>query len=129
MWPVMHDLGFRGLHADALFASGLQRCDDPGPGQVRQAASAAIRAFGFSGCAGRVAQEFGDHPETAVIRMRWARAAAGAAFAESAPQPGERAVAGGLHAVCPRLPVDQVAASPGAGPRDPAVFLAAEAVT
>ena len=30
MWPVRHDLGFRGLHADALFTSGLQRCDEPG---------------------------------------------------------------------------------------------------
>jgi len=28
-------------------------------------------------------QEFGDHPEIAVIRMRWARAAARAAFGES----------------------------------------------
>ena len=26
-------------------------------------------------CAGRVAQEFGDHPEAAAARMRWARAA------------------------------------------------------
>ena len=83
MWTVMHDLGLRGLRADALFASGLQRCDEPGSAQVRQAIAAAIRAFGRSGCAERVAQEFGDHPETAVIRMRWARAVAGAAFAES----------------------------------------------
>jgi hypothetical protein len=30
MLPVMHDLSIRGVHADALFASGLQRCDDPG---------------------------------------------------------------------------------------------------
>jgi len=83
MWPVMHDLASRGLHADALFASGLQPGQEPGVAQVRQAIAAAIRAFGRSGCAGRVAQEFGDHPETAVIRMRWARDAAGAAFAET----------------------------------------------
>ena len=76
--------------ADALFASGLQRCDEPSASQVRQAVAESIRAFGYSGCAGRVAQEFGDHPETAVARMRWARAAAGEAFAESAPQPGRR---------------------------------------
>jgi hypothetical protein len=82
MWPVMHDLGSRDLHADALFASGLQCYDEPGATQVRQAIAAAIRAFGCSGCAGRVAQEFGDHPETAVLRMRWARAVAGAVFAE-----------------------------------------------
>jgi hypothetical protein len=36
MWPVMHDLGSRGLHADALFASGLQPCEEPGVAQVRQ---------------------------------------------------------------------------------------------
>jgi hypothetical protein len=128
MWPVMNDLGSRGLHADALFASGLQRCDAPGTAQVRQAIAAAIRAFGRSGCAGRVAQEFGDHPETAVIRMRWARSAAGAAFAESAPQPAPGADAGGWNAVRPRLPADRVAASLGARVRDPAVFLAGEAV-
>ena len=128
MWPVMHDLGFRGLHADALFASGVQRCDEPDAAKVRQAIAVAIRAFGRSGCAGRVAQEFGDHPETAVIRMRWARSAAGAAFAESA-QPDPRADASGWHAVRPRLPADRVAGSPSAGPRDLAVFLAGEAVT
>jgi len=128
MWPVMHDLGFRGLHAAALFASGVQRGDEPDAAKVRQAIAVAIRAFGRSGCAGRVAQEFGDHPETAVIRMRWARSAAGAAFAESA-QPDPRADARGWHAVRPRLPAVRVAGSPGAGPRDPAVFLAGGAVT
>ena len=128
MWPVMHDLGFRGLHADALFASGVQRRDEPDAAKVRQAIAVAIRAFGRSGCVGRVAQEFGDHPETAVIRMRWARSAAGAAFAESA-QPDPRADARGWHAVRPRLPAVRVAGSPGAGPRDPAVFLAGGAVT
>ena len=128
MWPVMHDLGFRGLHADALFASGVQRCDEPDAAKVRQAIAVAIRAFGRTGCAGRVAKEFGDHPETAVIRMRWARSAAGAAFAESA-QPDPRADARGWHAVRPRLPADRVAGSPGARPHDLAVFLAGEAVT
>jgi len=35
-----------------------------------------------------VAQEFGDHPETAVIRMRWARSVVREAFADPAPGPG-----------------------------------------
>jgi len=83
MWLVMAYLGVGALHADAVFVSGLQRRDEPSAGQVRQAAAAAIRAFGYSGCTGRVAQEFGDHPETAVFRMRWARAVARAAFADS----------------------------------------------
>jgi len=42
--------------------------------QVRQAIAAAIRMFGARGCAARVAQAYGEHPETAVVRMRWARA-------------------------------------------------------
>jgi hypothetical protein len=71
------------VRADAVFVSGLQRCDEPSAGQVRQAVAAAIRAFGCSGCAGRVAQEFGDHPETAVIRMRWARGVAREAFGDT----------------------------------------------
>lgn len=83
MCPVMYRAGVGAVEADALFASGLQRCDEHGAGQVRQAVAEAIRTFGRSGCAGRVAQEFGDHPETAVIRMRWARAVARQAFAGS----------------------------------------------
>jgi hypothetical protein len=91
MWPVGHDLSIPVLQADALFASGLQRRDEPSVGQVRQAIATAIRVFGRSGCAARVAQEFGDHPETAVIRMRWARAAASVAFTEPALKSGPRA--------------------------------------
>ena len=103
MWPVMHHLGIPALQADALFVSGLQRCDEPNAGQIREAIATAIRAFGRSGCAGRVAQEFGDHPETAVIRMRWACAMAGAAFAEPALQHAmKRAPAFSLLAPSPR---------------------------
>ena len=57
--------------ADALFVSMLQCSDRPSTGQVRQAIAAAIRAYSGRGCAEWVAQEFGDHPETAVVRMRW----------------------------------------------------------
>lgn len=59
--------------AAALFASALQRSDRPSLGQVRQAIAAAVARYGDSGCAARVAQAFGEHPETAVTRMRWAR--------------------------------------------------------
>jgi hypothetical protein len=72
--------------ADALFVSVLQGSDKADPGQVREAIAAAVRAYGGGGCAQRVAQEFGDHPETAVARMRWARAVAGEVFA-SPPGP------------------------------------------
>jgi hypothetical protein len=50
-----------------------------------------------------VAQEFGDHPETAVIRMRWARAMAREAFADSVSAPGPRTDAGALLVVRPLL--------------------------
>ena len=91
MWPVMPRLSSSVFRADAIFVSGLQRGDEPSAGQVRQTVAAAIRAFGCSGCGERVAQEFGDHPETAVIRMRWARVVAREAFADSVSEPGPRA--------------------------------------
>jgi hypothetical protein len=72
--------------ANALFVSTLQRSDKPTAGHVRQAIAAAVHAYGGQGCAERVAQEFGDHPETAVVRMRWARAVASEVFG-SAPGP------------------------------------------
>jgi hypothetical protein len=87
MRPAMHHLSIGAVRADALFASALQRSDQPSPGQVRQAVAATVRAFGSRGCAERVAQEFGDHPEIAVTRMRWARAAAAEAFARPARRP------------------------------------------
>ena len=78
--------------AEALFASVLQRSDRPSPGQVRKAVAAAVRAYGGRGCVELVAQEFGDHPEAAAGRMRWARAAAGAAFGwPELPGTGSRA--------------------------------------
>lgn len=85
MRPAIDYLSIRGVQADALFVSALQRSDQPDPSQVRQSVAAAIRAFGYAGCAQRVAQEFGDHPETAVARMRWARAVASTI---PGPQPG-----------------------------------------
>jgi len=87
---VMYDLSTRDFQADALFTSAVQRCDEPNTGQVRQAIAAAIRAFGSLGCAERVAQEFGDHPETAIVRMRWARVVAREAFPDWAATPGPR---------------------------------------
>jgi hypothetical protein len=75
-----HHLTIHAFEADALFVSALQRSDELSAGQIRQAIAAAVGAFGYSGCAERVAQEFGDHPETAVARMRWARAVTDQAF-------------------------------------------------
>jgi len=72
--------------AGALFASTLQRSDAPSAGQARTAAATALQAYGHRGCAERVAQEFGDHPEAAVARMRWARGVAGEVFAAAGPE-------------------------------------------
>ena len=92
MRPAMHHLSVSAVRADALFVSALQRSEEPSAGQVRQAVAAAVRAFGGRGCAERVAQEFGDHPETAAARMRWARTVIGEAFGAGQPagEPGLR---------------------------------------
>jgi hypothetical protein len=74
MRSATYDLTISTARADALFASTLQRSDEPTAAQVHQAIAAALAAFGIQGCAARVAQAYGEHPETAVPRMRWARA-------------------------------------------------------
>ena len=38
---------------------------------------AAVHRFGPRGCTALMAQEFGDHPDAAARRMRWARRARG----------------------------------------------------
>ena len=76
MRSATYDLTISTARADALFASSLQRSDQPTPAQVHQAVAAALAAFGIRGCAARVAQAYGEHPETAVLRMRWARSIA-----------------------------------------------------
>lgn len=83
---MSYQLSLSAAQADALFASPLQRSEDPSPWQVRQAIAATVAAYGDLGCAARVAQSFGDHPETAVTRMRWARTMVATVF--GAAQPG-----------------------------------------
>ena len=82
---MSYHLSLSATRVDALFASPLQRSSDPGAWQVRQAIAAAVAAYGGPGCAARVAQSFGDHPETAVTRMRWARAMVADAFSGAQP--------------------------------------------
>jgi len=83
MWSAPYDLSIDAARADALFASALQISDRPSPMQVKLAVDAATSALGDLGCAALVAQEFGEHPETAVTRMRWARAEVACAFGGS----------------------------------------------
>jgi hypothetical protein len=61
--------------ADALFTSDLSaRCEHT-PIEVATAIRHAIGTHaGTGGCAAEVAAEYGEHPETAARRMRWARA-------------------------------------------------------
>ncbi len=63
------------LAAEALFVSDLQPSECPSCGAVEEAVTAMILRYGSDGCAAGVAAEFGDHPETAVSRMRWVRQA------------------------------------------------------
>jgi len=66
-------LDMDGARCQALFSSGLQPSDAPTAEMVATAISRALQQFGIGGCAGRMAQEFGDHPDAAASRMRWVR--------------------------------------------------------
>ena len=103
MQLTMYQSSTSAVWADALFVSVLQGSERPDAGQVRRAIAAAVRAYGGGGCAQRVAQEFGDHPEAAVERMCWARAVADEVFAapRGPAQDGARARPG-LPAIGPR---------------------------
>ena len=76
----------------ALFASGLQPSDAPTTETVTQAINRAIRRLGLRGCVAQMAQEFGDHPDTAATRMRWARQLT--AWPQGSTPGGHGAVAG-----------------------------------
>ncbi len=71
--PALTRLDVNGARYEALFASALQPSDSPTADVVAKAISRALRQFGVRGCAGRMAQEFGDHPDAAASRMRWVR--------------------------------------------------------
>jgi hypothetical protein len=61
--------------AEALFVSGLSARRVPTKTEAVTAIKHAVRTHGSScGCAGEVAAAYGEHPETAAPRMRWARA-------------------------------------------------------
>jgi len=57
----------------ALFASRLQQSDAPTAEVMAETIRATLRELGTHGCAGQMAQEFGDHPEEAAERMHWVR--------------------------------------------------------
>ena len=69
----MNALNLNDVRCAAVFASGLQQSDGPTDAAVAEAVRWTVRLFGVRGCEGRMAQEFGDHPEAAMERMRWIR--------------------------------------------------------
>jgi hypothetical protein len=56
----------------AIFASALQQSDHPSADMVAAAIGTVLADLGLTGCRCRMAQEFGDHPESAWERMQWA---------------------------------------------------------
>jgi hypothetical protein len=61
--------------AEALFVSTLQPSAHPTAEQVTAAIRDSLRRHGgHQGCASVCAAEYGDHPDTAPARMRWALA-------------------------------------------------------
>lgn len=84
------------MRAEALFASDLQPSDRPTDAQVARAIhrSLVLRG-GVAGCAAIMAAEYGEHPEAAVLRMRWALALARG----SGPHPRGRASGMPAHAL------------------------------
>lgn len=77
-----------GARCQALFSSGLQPSDTPTADMVATAISRAVQQFGIRGCAGRMAQEFGDHPDMAAKRMRWVRQLIAQDACRQAPETG-----------------------------------------
>ena len=68
----MTRLNVNDARCEALFASRLQRSDTPTPEALAEVICRTVRQFGIAGCRSRMAQEFGDHPDVASERMRWA---------------------------------------------------------
>jgi hypothetical protein len=63
--------------AEALFASTLQPSQHPTGEQATAAVRDSLRRHGGrQGCASVCAAEYGEHPDTAPARMRWALAVA-----------------------------------------------------
>jgi hypothetical protein len=61
--------------AEALFTSDVSASAHPSRDDVSLAIRRSLRAFGGTrGCAAEVAATYGDRPETAAARMRWALA-------------------------------------------------------
>lgn len=82
--------------AAALFASDLSSHCRPSQANVTAAIRTAIATYGgILGCFGEVAAAFGERPETAVPRMRWARQTIHATYSPAAEPAMATAAASG----------------------------------
>jgi hypothetical protein len=71
--------------AEALFTSDISASSQPSPVEVAAAIRQAVRRYGGTrGCAAEVAAAYGDRPETAAPRMRWARGVVETAYTRQA---------------------------------------------
>lgn len=77
---VCQTCGWSPQLAAALFCTDQQPSSEPTCSQVRHAAELTLLIRGPQVCAGRVAQEYGDHPELAATRMAWCRAVVAEAY-------------------------------------------------
>jgi len=93
----MTRLDINTARCEALFSSGLQESDALTATSVTTAISATVRRLGVGGCVRLMAQEFGDHPQAARDRMRWARLAVSQLSTTPAARAGDVRPAG--HAV------------------------------
>src|SRR5258708_26433466 len=76
------------VQCEALFASSLQATDAISPEVATTEIRRTIQQLGPEGCASRLAQEFGDHPDDARDRMRWARRVDSRLTSPPCSQPG-----------------------------------------
>jgi hypothetical protein len=67
--------------AQILAVSSLSSAAQLDRGSVDAAIRATVRSYGgVNGCVAALAQEFGEYPETAPLRMRWAKQAVAALY-------------------------------------------------
>ena len=70
--------------AEALFSSDLPTDVPVDRPSLTAAIASSVRAHGGTrACAAELAHEYGEHPETAIPRMRWALAQVRAGYARS----------------------------------------------
>jgi len=85
---AMSRLSIHVARCEALFASCIQQSQNPSIEQVRTAIQQAIRKSGVRGCVAQVAHEFGEHPDAAAARMRWANQMVSSVYGAQRPHDG-----------------------------------------